>query len=118
MRHDVRDVQKERLLAVPFEKLNRPLGEPPRELRLIGIEFGCLVAVDQRQRRNRLHDRMQRAVVIRVRNAEELVESVSQRRELRSMSEMPFAEDRRRIAALLQQFRQQDFVTWMPTLLV
>ena len=81
-----------------------------RELRLIGIGFDRLLTLNQRQTGNVADHRMQRPIVVRVRDAEELVKAVARRQELRVMSQVPLAEAGGDVSRLLAEFGEQHFV--------
>ena len=48
VRHRVRDVEEERLLAIPLDEADRVLGVPRRQLRLIGVELDDGIVLDER----------------------------------------------------------------------
>ena len=106
VRHDMRHIQEKRPLAILLDELDGVLGEAAGELRLVRVELGRFFAIDQRQRRNIADDRVQRAVVVAVGEAQELVEAVFRRQEGRAMPQMPFAENRRGITLRPADFRQ------------
>jgi hypothetical protein len=107
----VRQVQKERLLFVVLDEPDGALREQRGELGLVGIQLGHRVAFDQRQfGKEVLPLRVSRPHVVRVRQAEVFVEPVPERQERLFVPEMPFAEDRRCIPALLQDLRDRELV--------
>ena len=111
MRHVVREVEEEGLLAIRRDELHRALrvfrGEPP----LIRHQFHHVRPREQGQRRIiRAARRMLRPHVVRVRQAEVIIEPVRGREELRRTAQMPFPVNRRGVTALLQHPRQRHLV--------
>jgi hypothetical protein len=115
VRHVVQQVQEERPVLILADELHRPLGVPRRKLRLVGVGFDDVLAVNQRQRRIRSGGWMIGPHVVRVRQAEVAVEAMPRRQEPRVVAQVPLAKNRGRVAALSQNLRQQHFVFVDPT---
>ena len=110
MRHDVRDVQKERLFLVSFDKIDAAFGQLSSEMRLIRIVGDERFAVVKGQRRHIFNNRVILAVVVGIRDAKELIEAIASRKKLDDSAQMPFAETGGGIPLMLADFRQQRFV--------
>ena len=116
--------RKKRLVRVPVDEVHGVFGVPGGQRLLLfrrdlGIDHA--IALDQRQRwkpgflvggiRRQLDVlRMQRPHVVRIRQAEVLVEPVLQRQELRVVAQVPLAEAGGGIAFLFAHFGQRHFV--------
>ena len=97
MRHHVGQVEEERAVLVSFDEIDASGREAGRERRLVRVEFGDLLAVEQRERRHlRRQRRMVFRVIVGVGQAEEFVEALARRRKLRDRPEVPLAEAGRR----------------------
>ena len=111
MRHVVREVEEERLLAIRRDELHRALRvfgcEPP----LIRHQLHHVCPRKQRQRRIvGAARRMIRPHVVRVRQAVVIIESVRRREERCRTSQVPLPVNRRGVAAVLQQSRQRHLI--------
>ncbi len=121
--HRVRDVEEERLVVVTVDEVDGVFRVPGGELALfLRRDFRDLdlPAVEERQAGiARLAIRlagvrgqvigMERPHVIRVRQAEILVEAMPRRQELREMPKMPLAEDGGCVSARLEQLGDRRF---------
>ena len=120
VRHGVRHVEEERLVAVLFDEPDGPLGVPCRQVPLVlrrhlRVDDSVSVRVPFPERQIRkpslpfgsaarqVHDlRVQRPHVVRVGQPEVLVEAVRRRPERLRVAEVPLPVDCRRIALRLQ----------------
>ena len=114
MRHDVRDVQKERSIFVFLDERDREIGEPPRETALVRILLDDPRILDPWQGRNILHHGMVAAVVIRVWNANEVIEPVPGRVELGAVPEVPLSVHGGCVTSSSADLRQQQLAVRDP----
>ena len=105
MRHGVGQVDEEVLLAVPLDEVDRAVGVEAGQLGLIRVELDHLIALDQRDRLP-----LRRPHIVAVRQAEVLVEAVSQWQVFLGAAQVPLAEDRRGVAPLLETLGDRDLV--------
>jgi hypothetical protein len=111
VRHGVRHVQEERRVTMPLDEAHRALRVPGCELRLIGVGLDDLVAVDEGKIRIEvLLLRMPGPHVVRIGQAEVLVEAVLLREKRLQVAQVPLAENGRRIRSLLQHLRDRHLV--------
>jgi len=111
MGHDMRQIEKEGTGRVPFDERHGAFGESPGEFTLVRVGLDHLIPIMEWQRRHfGSQNRMILGIVIGVRQAQPLVETVPQRIERRHRAEVPLSDTRRSIAPILEHFRQQPFL--------
>ena len=111
----MRQVQEKRPVGVLFDELESPLGVALRQQVAV---HGCLdhpLVFHERQRRPGSSEASRPATqvlghVIAVGDAEVRIEPLPSRKELRLVTQVPFANDRSRVSALSEQFGDRDLV--------
>ena len=112
MHHRMRDVQEERLVAMPFDERQGLLRVRAREEGLVLRHFALDSPVPQQRQRRVVAgiERHERAHVVRVGQPEVIVEAVVVGQEFRLVAQVPFPDHARRVAALLEGFGDGHFV--------
>mgnify|MGYP000607040816 CR=1 FL=1 len=84
VRHHVGQVEEERAVLVSFDEIDASGREAGRESRLVRVEFGDFLAVEQGQRRHlRRECRMVFRVIVGIGQSEEFVEALAGRGKFR-----------------------------------
>ena len=107
VRHRVGEVDEEGALAVRLDEGHGAPAVLAGQLRLVGVHREHGVARVERQRRELHPLRVARPHVVRVGEAEVVVEAVARREKRRQVPEVPLAVDRGRVAAALQHLGER-----------
>ena len=102
VRHVMRHVKEKRAFFVLFDELHRVLGVPRGELRLIWHHlYDLLVFIKGQGRKVGAPSRMVGPHVVRIRQAEVIIEALPGRKPLGGVAQVPLSVDGRGIPALL-----------------